>query len=153
MEHNIESSCNLWFEQNYYSHHGWHFTNINPVTHNLCMAMGVDCNLCEPVYPQGTIIYFNDMNNPTFDNATIYVEGIRDSVGFIFDTDGMMIFTDHNTDRLGDDKPDCELNILSYIGQHFGYPYCHSLGTGDPYKRDAGNVDVFIDPTYGEDRC
>jgi hypothetical protein len=33
---------------------------------------------------------------------------------------------------MGDDVPDCELNRLSRVGAHFGYPFCHAPGIPDP---------------------
>eukprot|EP01084_Bolivina_argentea_P254785 428402_1 len=36
IEHKIGSSCNLWFEQEYYQYHGWHFTNMNK-NNSLCI--------------------------------------------------------------------------------------------------------------------
>jgi glucose/arabinose dehydrogenase len=41
-------------------------------------------------------------------------------------------FTDNGRDFLGDDSPPDELNHLTAIGQHFGYPYCHAGTIADP---------------------
>ena len=36
-----------------------------------------------------------------------------------------MYFTDNGRDWMGDDIPPCELNKVSYKGEHFGFPYFH----------------------------
>jgi len=41
-------------------------------------------------------------------------------------------FTDNGRDFLGDDSPPDELNHLTGIGEHFGYPYCHAGSIADP---------------------
>ena len=46
--------------------------------------------------------------------------------------------------------PDDELNVVSEIGEFFGYPYCHSLGCGDPYNRDINCVSAITDPDLGD---
>jgi glucose/arabinose dehydrogenase len=33
---------------------------------------------------------------------------------------------------MGDDKPPCEMNRLSKLGEHFGYPHCHGADLLDP---------------------
>eukprot|EP01084_Bolivina_argentea_P062732 114705_1 len=135
IQHSIESSCHLWFQHEYYAHHGHHYTRINS-DNKLCMGFGVACNICEYSYPQGSIICFDNMENPSFNESTRMAKGLRDPVGFTWDRNDILWFTDHNRDKMGDDKPDCELNKLSYIDEHFGFPYCQSIGSGDPYKRD-----------------
>ena len=150
-ENSIESQCSLWFEQEFYSQHGWHLTVMNPYSNALCIAEGVACNICEPVYPQGAIICFDDMEHPKWENSTIFAQGIRDSVGFAFDENGTLWFTDHNTDKIAFDKPDCELNKVSFVGEHFGFPYCHSLGEGNEYLRAAGKSSSLLDELYGAD--
>ena len=155
--HDITHLCSLWFTQTYYSHHGRHYTQLNPNTNNLCISMGVACNICNATdvdkSPQGNlqskIICFNDMNNPSWENSTDYVIGTRDVVGFTWDDNDTLWFTDHNVDRMGDNRPDCEFNKLSYIGEHFGFPMCHSIGKGDPYLRDAGQTDFIVDDVFG----
>lgn len=50
--------------------------------------------------------------------------GVRNSVGMDFNPrDKTLWFTDNQTDGLGDDNPPGELNRLTQVGQHFGYPY------------------------------
>jgi glucose/arabinose dehydrogenase len=50
--------------------------------------------------------------------------GVRNSVGMDFNPrDKTLWFTDNQTDGLGDEVPPGELNHLTKVGQHFGYPY------------------------------
>ena len=48
-----------------------------------------------------------------------------------------------------DDVPDDEVNRMTEIGEHFGYPSCHSLGTGSPYLRDSGPALNILDDVWG----
>ena len=38
-------------------------------------------------------------------------------------------FTDNNRDRMGNNMPDGKLNRVTYPGEDFGFPYCHTGGT------------------------
>lgn len=54
----------------------------------------------------------------------VYARGIRNSVGIEFNPkDGTLWFTDNQTDGMGDDIPPGELNRITKVGQHFGYPW------------------------------
>ena len=54
----------------------------------------------------------------------VYARGIRNSVGMDFNPkDGILWFTDNQTDGMGDDTPPGELNRATKAGQNFGYPY------------------------------
>jgi glucose/arabinose dehydrogenase len=54
----------------------------------------------------------------------VYATGIRNSVGMDFNPkDGTLWFTDNQTDGMGDDIPNGELNRATKAGQFFGYPY------------------------------
>merc|ERR1719384_2194886 len=52
---------------------------------------------------------------------------------------------------MGDDLPDCELNRVDESGQHFGYPYCHSVGFGDVNLRNAAETSAYVDDLYGNE--
>eukprot|EP00490_Sorites_sp_Unknown_P008728 CAMPEP_0114659880 /NCGR_PEP_ID=MMETSP0191-20121206/18759_1 /TAXON_ID=126664 /ORGANISM="Sorites sp." /LENGTH=469 /DNA_ID=CAMNT_0001886483 /DNA_START=85 /DNA_END=1494 /DNA_ORIENTATION=- len=133
--------------ENYYQHHGWHYTAMNPNDNKLCMSFGVACNYeCGRNIPESTISCFNDMDNMDVNDMTIHAAGVRDAVGMAFHPiTKEMWFTDNNKDRMGDDIPDCELNRVSYIGEDFGHPWCHSEGVGSPYLRDVGGSFLLID--------
>ena len=52
--------------------------------------------------------------------------GVRYSVGMdINPKDKVVWFTDNQTDGMGDDIPPGELNRITRLGEHFGYPYIH----------------------------
>jgi glucose/arabinose dehydrogenase len=54
----------------------------------------------------------------------VYATGIRNSVGHDFNPkDGTLWFTDNQTDGMGDDIPQGEINRITKAGQFFGYPW------------------------------
>ena len=56
----------------------------------------------------------------------VVARGIRNSVGQDFNPkDGKLWFTDNQTDGMGDDTPPGELNRVTRVSEHFGYPYIH----------------------------
>ncbi len=56
----------------------------------------------------------------------VVARGVRNSVGMdINPKDKSVWFTDNQTDGMGDDIPPGELNRVSKMGEHFGYPYIH----------------------------
>jgi glucose/arabinose dehydrogenase len=85
--------------------------------------------------------------NPDGSNKEIYAHGVRNSVGFTWHPEtGDMWFTDNGRDMLGDDIPPCELNKITEIGQHFGYPYCHGGLVKDPEFGDQKPCEDFVAP-------
>jgi glucose/arabinose dehydrogenase len=56
----------------------------------------------------------------------VVARGVRNSVGMdINPKDKTVWFTDNQTDGMGDDMPPGELNRVSKMGEHFGYPFIH----------------------------
>ncbi len=71
----------------------------------------------------GGMIKFN-----AFDGSKreVVARGVRNSVGMdINPKDKSVWFTDNQTDGMGDETPPGELNRVSRMGEHFGYPYIH----------------------------
>lgn len=101
-------------------HHGWRFIDFGP-DGKLYVSIGAPCNICEEDEPFGTIIRMSD----NFDSYDVVAKGVRNSVGFGWDQDSVMWFTDNGRDWSGDDIPPDELNVLRTEGEHFGFPYCH----------------------------
>jgi len=105
-------------------------------------------------HPKSTIQCFKNDNDL---NPTIWAEGLRNSYGMDFHPiTHDMWFTDNGRDNLGganstthDNEPDDKLNHVSFLGEFFGYPYCHSHGHGNPYQREINNVTAIIDPDLG----
>jgi glucose/arabinose dehydrogenase len=75
----------------------------------------------------------------------VYATGIRNSVGQDFNPkDGTLWFTDNQTDGMGDDIPNGELNRITKAGQFFGYPYIcgNTRITENGYDKDALPADT-----------
>ena len=47
---------------------------------------------------------------------------------------------------MGDDFPPDELNRVTIMGQHFGYPYCHGGSLLDPEFGEGKSCDKFVPP-------
>src|SRR6202142_4698001 len=76
--------------------------------------------------------------DPKTGNAEIWALGVRNSVGGDVDPrSGKYWFTENARDWISDDLPSDKLNMISKMGEHFGYPYCHQGDTPDP--KFAGN--------------
>lgn len=71
--------------------------------------------------------------DPKTGNAELVALGVRNSVGGDVDPrSGKYWFTENARDWLGDDSPSDKLNMISKMGEHFGYPYCHQGDILDP---------------------
>src|ERR1700704_1089355 len=71
--------------------------------------------------------------DPKTGNAEIVALGVRNSVGGDVDPrSGRYWFTENARDWMSDDIPSDKLNMISKIGEHFGYPYCHQGDLPDP---------------------
>jgi glucose/arabinose dehydrogenase len=67
--------------------------------------------------------------DPKTGNAEIWALGVRNSVD---PRTGRYWFTENARDWISDDMPSDKLNMISKIGEHFGYPYCHQGDMEDP---------------------
>jgi len=71
--------------------------------------------------------------DPKTGNAELVALGVRNSVGGDVDPrTGRYWFTENARDWISDDKPSDKLNMISHLGEHFGYPYCHEGDLPDP---------------------
>ena len=52
--------------------------------------------------------------------------GIRNTVGFDWNANDTLYFTNNGIDQLGNDRPDDTLNVAPRPGLFFGFPYCHA---------------------------
>jgi len=125
------------------THHGWKYIAFGP-DGKLYVPVGAPCNICEssdPVYASITRI------NADGGSREIFASGVRNSVGFTWHPETKeMWFTDNGRDMLGDDTPNCELNIAPHSGLHFGYPYCHEGSIKDPEFGDKHPCADFVAP-------
>src|SRR5215472_8303928 len=123
--------------------HGWKFIKIGP-DGKLYVPIGAPCNICEPdpaTYAQIRRI------NLDGSGTEIVARGVRNTVGFDFHPKtGELYFTDNQRDWLSEDMPNDELNRLTQVGQHFGYPYCHQGDFADPQFGWGKACDDFVKP-------
>jgi glucose/arabinose dehydrogenase len=122
--------------------HGWKFMALGP-DNKLYVNVGAPCNICEPPATNGQIRRLNLDGS----GAEPYVRGVRNSVGFDFHpVTKELYFTDNGRDWLSEDLPNDELNRVTKMGQHFGFPYCHQ---GDVADRELGwgkSCDDYVPP-------
>lgn len=146
---NIEGTLNNPYEQLVYDdyptdgHHGWKYISFGP-DGKLYVPVGAPCNLCESKNEMYASI---TRMNPDGTGREVYAKGVRNTVGFTWHPEtGEMYFTDNGRDMLGDDLPPCELNRVTEVGQHFGYPYCHAGSIKDPEFGDKYPCSDFVKP-------
>lgn len=110
-------------------HHGWKFIAFGP-DGKLYAPVGAPCNLCNE--DKDGYASIRRMNADGSEMETI-AHGIRNTVGFDWNPKTKELwFTENGRDWLGDDTPPDELNRLSKIGMHFGFPFCHAGSIPDP---------------------
>jgi glucose/arabinose dehydrogenase len=79
--------------------------------------------------------------------AEIVALGVRNSVGGDVDPrSGRYWFTENARDWISDDLPSDKLNMISKIGEHFGYPYCHQGDLPDDKFAMGHKCDEFTPP-------
>lgn len=131
------------------THHGWRYIAFGP-DGKLYVAIGAPCNICEPgdFVRDGRTLQFGSITrmNPDGSEWEVYARGIRNSVGFTWDDQAQLWFTDNGRDWLGDDLPPGELNHASGPGEHFGYPYCHGGAVPDPEFGKGKDCGKFVAP-------
>ena len=101
--------------------HGWKFMALGP-DNMLYVNVGSPCNICEPPPTNGQLRRISLDGS----KAEVYVRGVRNSVGFDWNpVTKELYFTDNGRDWVSEDLPEDELNRVTKMGQHFGFPYCH----------------------------
>jgi len=111
-------------------HHGWKFIAFGP-DGLLYVPVGAPCNICLRDDPYATITRIK----PDGSGLEIVARGVRNTVGFDWHPQTKELwFTDNGRDNLGDDIPPDELDHVTKVGQHFGFPFCHGgdLPDADP---------------------
>jgi len=110
------------------THHGWRFIAFGP-DGKLYVPIGAPCNVCDKGKAYAKLTRMNADGSGAEDVAY----GIRNTVGFDWRPGSQQLwFTDNGRDMLGDDIPSDELNRVSHVGEHFGFPYCHQGDILDP---------------------
>jgi glucose/arabinose dehydrogenase len=111
------------------THHGWKYIAFGP-DGKLYVPVGAPCNICES---KEDIFASITRLNADGTGREVFAKGVRNTVGFTWHPETKELwFTDNGRDMMGDDIPNCELNVASKAGMHFGYPYCHEGSVKDP---------------------
>jgi len=111
------------------THHGRRFLAFGP-DGKLYVAVGAPCNVCLPDDRHGVI---QQMSVDGGGEIETVARGVRNSVGFDWSPlDHTLWFTDNGRDNLGDDLPADELDHVTRVGEHFGFPFCHQGDSPDP---------------------
>ena len=122
--------------------HGWKFMALGP-DNKLYVNVGSPCNICEPPATNGQIRRINLDGS----GAEVAARGVRNSVGFDWHpVTKELYFTDNGRDWLSEDLPEDELNRVTKIGQHFGFPYCHQGNFTDREMGWGRSCDEFEKP-------
>lgn len=126
------------------THHGWKFIAFGP-DGKLYVPIGAPCNICDKGKAYAKLTRMNADGSALEDVAY----GIRNTVGFDWQPGTKQLwFTDNGRDLLGDDVPNDELNHLTRVGEHFGYPYCHQGDTLDPEFGKGKSCKDYAPPAY-----
>lgn len=125
--------------------HQWKYIAFGP-DGKLYVPVGAPCNICEPkeeIYASITRM------NQDGTGREIFARGVRNTVGFTWHPEtNELWFTDNGRDMLGDDVPNCELNVAPKAGLHFGYPYCHEGSVKDPEFGNKRPCSDFVAPVH-----
>ena len=126
-------------------HHGWKYIAFGP-DDKLYVPVGAPCNICDSTSVDQRFASITRMD-PDGSNREIIAHGIRNTVGFTWHPEtGELWFTDNNRDMMGDDTPPGELNHLTEVGQHFGFPFCHGGTVPDPDFGSQRPCSDFVPP-------
>ncbi|MBI2734974.1 MAG: PQQ-dependent sugar dehydrogenase [Rhodospirillales bacterium] len=127
-----------------YVPHGWKYL-VPDGKGWFYIPVGVPCNICLPPASAG---HYRRVD-PKTGAAEIVALGVRNSVGGAVDPrTGQLWFTDNGRDWVNDDLPSDELNHVTKIGEHFGYPYCHQGDLADPKYGSERKCSEFTPPVY-----
>jgi glucose/arabinose dehydrogenase len=122
--------------------HGWKFIKVGP-DGKLYVPVGAPCNICDPDDRHGQIFRMN-LDGTGVESVA---KGMRNTVGFDWDPRTKQLwFGDNGRDWLSEDLPNCELNHVTKIGQHFGNPYCLQGNIADPAFGWGKSCDAYTKP-------
>ena len=126
--------------------HGAHAMGFGP-DGKLYVAVGAPCDTCEAINDEyGVIVRVN----PDGSGKEVVARGIRNSVGFDWHPQSKELwFTDNGQDGLGLNAPNDELNRVTKLGEHFGFPYCHDRDITDPEFGKKRACSEFTPPAHG----
>ncbi|MEI6116263.1 MAG: PQQ-dependent sugar dehydrogenase [Burkholderiales bacterium] len=108
--------------------HNWKYLAMGP-DGKLYFNIGSPDNITMPLYNQASIFRVDPANGQLERVAT----GVRNTVGMDFHpVTRKLWFTEHGRDWLGEEVPNDELNVVSRVGENFGFPFCHQGDIADP---------------------
>ncbi len=131
--------------------HVWKFVAVGP-DEKLYYNIGAPCDACDREVDDGdrkANLRFSTIERCNLDGSGVetVARGVRQSVGITFHPETKELwFTDNGRDKMGDDRPHCELNHLTELGQHFGFPFCHGGDTPDPVLGEKHACSEFVAP-------
>ncbi len=113
----------------------------------LYVSVGSPCDVCEAIHDEyGVILRLNADGT----GREVVARGIRNSVGFDWHPQTKALwFTENGQDALGLQKPNDELNVVSKLGEHFGFPFCHDTDIADPEFGHKRPCTEFTPPVFG----
>lgn len=122
--------------------HFWKYLVAGP-DKKLYFNIGSPGNIVLPNYAQAAIMRVD----PKTGQMEKIASGVRNSVGMDFHpVTKKLWFTEHARDWLGEDFPHDELNVLSKVGEDFGYPFCHQGDIADPIFGKFASCNQFTPP-------
>lgn len=125
-------------------HHGWKFIAFGPDGW-LYVPVGAPCNVCDR---EPNLFAALHRVSPDGKKRELVAKGIRNTVGFDWQPGSKELwFTENGRDWMGDDIPPCELNRVTKIGAHYGFPVCHG-GVLDPKFGEGKDCKEFVPPVY-----
>lgn len=99
----------------------------------LYVSIGSSCNLCEEDDKRRAAVVKYNLDGT---GEEIYAEGLRNSVGLVFKLNDNLKYdlwsVDNGRDRIGDDIPPEEVNVITEKGKHYGWPYCYGDQIANP---------------------
>ena len=126
--------------------HGWKTIRFGP-DGKLYFSVGSTCDACIEKNDIFATINRIDLKTKKVERVA---NGVRNSVGFDWHPNTKKFwFSDNGMDALGHYAPSCELNSLSELEQHFGWPYMHDDSNQHPELFSQKPKDLnLIDPVF-----
>jgi len=118
-------------------HHTTRSLVISP-DEKIYLSIGSTCNVCEEKDDRRAAVVWYNLDGS---GEEVFAKGLRNSVGLTikqFEEGYVLWGVDNGRDRIGDDLPVEEVNIIDR-GMHYGWPYCHGIGIPNPEYPDREN--------------
>jgi glucose/arabinose dehydrogenase len=97
----------------------------------LYVSIGSSCNVCEENDKRRAAVVRYNLDGT---GEEIFSEGLRNSVGIVFNQDKLWS-VDNGRDKIGENIPPEEVNILEK-GKNYGWPYCYGMKVQNPEFTD-----------------